>query len=298
MQKCHCNENCFYFRKISSNIIEGKKYIEHYDINKCSILLSDTSKKKNCGYYDKKLLKSTLDDTYTSIITKDTSKVKSNKVKSNVTSKYTSERNFNSYTNKDLKYKIDNLLCFYNLPITNFFGKLNYYLLKLGYKVHEPNKETLSELKNRISNLEINKNFIYMNKDSYFSHTYSEFDYDYDTELYMYNKIKLKEDPLHWVKDELVQNIIMKTKINYKGKESNNYYNKKINVIKKNKIKGEEEGEEEDIEEEEEVKEEEEEKEVKQEDNEFDVEKNLDEEDYDDDDDNDYEDDDYDDFSD
>ena len=36
MQYCYCNDPCYYFKKIVSNVNDdGQTYVEHYDINKC-----------------------------------------------------------------------------------------------------------------------------------------------------------------------------------------------------------------------------------------------------------------------
>ena len=50
MQKCNCNELCFYYKKTSFIEKQGKKYIQTHHVNKCNRLLSDNSKKKPCKY--------------------------------------------------------------------------------------------------------------------------------------------------------------------------------------------------------------------------------------------------------
>ena len=86
------------------------------------------------------------------------------------------------------------------LKVQIIFGKLNYNLKLIGLNVHDPTKETLLELKKRISCKQNNKSYIYINKESYFSRTIGEYDYDFENEEKIIERIKNKEDPLEWTK--------------------------------------------------------------------------------------------------
>jgi hypothetical protein len=54
---------------------------------------------------------------------------------------------------KRINYReeLNKLLKIYDLPGTNYFGKLNYYMLRLGYNAHDPPNESRDELFRRVS---------------------------------------------------------------------------------------------------------------------------------------------------
>ena len=56
MLKCNCNELCFYYKKTSITEIDGKKYTQTHNINKCNRLLSDNFRKKPCDFNNKILI--------------------------------------------------------------------------------------------------------------------------------------------------------------------------------------------------------------------------------------------------
>lgn len=215
MLKCYCNEPCFYYKKTSIVEIDCKKYMQTHNFNKCNRLPSDNTKKTPCDFNSKKLIQEKLIeekcDNQNAIVSKHNNKI---------------------LTYKDVYDIIYKMLEHYYINSTNFFGKLNYYLKLIGYTVHVPTKESLEELKTRLSKRPSNLSKIYINKESFFSKSEGEFDYDYDNEVKIFQCIIKGEDPLNWVKDEFIQNILKrkslkKSKKSIKSMKSMKYDNSK-----------------------------------------------------------------------
>lgn len=222
MEKCNCNELCFYYRKTSLIIKDGLKYCQINDINKCNRLLNDNFKKKPCDYNSIKLVHEKLLDELDISKTKESTKeIKEIKKK----------------THKDIYYKIQQMIKYYNIKCFNYFGNLNYNLNLIGYHTHDPTKESLNELKCRLSKYPKNKTYIYINYQSYFSKCVEEYDYNDEWEKEILTKIKNKEDPFNWTKDEFIKNLLSKNKkINKykKYKKSIKCYNFKKDIDKQN----------------------------------------------------------------
>ena len=307
MLKCNCNELCFYYKKTSITEIDGKKYTQTHDINKCNRLLSDNSKKKPCDFNSKILI----DEKVVNLQQDDKEKIK---IDCPIVNK---DKNHDKIlTHRDIRNKINDMFEYYYIKSSNYFGNLNYYLKIIGYHSHDPTIETLSELKTRLSRKPNNVTKIYMDKESYFSHTIGEFDYDYENEEQIFKRIKRGDDPLKWTKNEIVQDILKRkihihkklsksskstrpNKSNKSIKSTNCYKVTLINELLKNnddeeieEIEENQENEDkEDKEDDEEDDEEDEKNSENLKDNEFDVEEFSD-------DDNDYDDNNYEDFSD
>ena len=308
MLKCNCNELCFYCKKISITEIDGKKYIQTHNINKCNRLLSDNSRKKPC-YFNSKILVEEKAVNVENV---------QEKIKIDTPNK---DKNVDKIlTYRDIRNKINNMFEYYYIKSYNYFGNLNYYLKLIGYQAHDPTIESLSELKRRLSRKPNNVNKIYMNKESYFSHTIEEFDYDYENEQQIFKKIKRGDNPLEWTKNEIVQDILKMKVLKHKKSSKSKKSTKSIKSTNSHKVTlikellknndneenyeleykeedKEEEDKEEDKEEDEEDEEEDEEEDKDEKnsqnlkDNEFDVEEFSD-------DDNNYDDNNYEDFSD
>jgi len=290
MLKCNCNEPCFYYKKTSITEIDGKKYTQTHNINKCNRLLSDNSKKKPCDFNSKILIDEKLVET----------KIK---IDCPIVSE---EKNIDKIlTHRDIRNKINDMFEYYYIKSSNYFGNLNYYLKLIGYHSHNPTIESLSELKIRLSRKSNNVTKIYIDKESYFSRTIGEFDYDYDNEQQTFERIKRLDDPLKWAKNEIVQDILNRqvfknkklsksTKSTKSVKSKNCYKATLIKELLKNNNEDEEKDEKKDQKEEEDEENDDDDDEKNYEnlkDNEFDVEEFSD-------DDNDYDDNNYEDFSD
>ena len=306
MLKCNCNELCFYYKKTSITEIDGKKYTQTHNFNKCNRLLSDNSKKKPCDFNSKILI----DEKVVNVQEEDKEKIK---IDSSIVNKDKNDDKI--LTHRDIRNKINDMFEYYYIKSSNYFGNLNYYLKIIGYHSHDPTIESLSELKRRLSRKPNNVTKIYMDKESYFSHTIGEFDYDYENEEQIFKRIKRGDDPLKWTKNEIVQDILKRKVFIHKKLSKSSKYSKstrpnksikstdsyKVTLIKellKNNDEDDEKEEKEEKDEDEEKDEEEEEDEEEDEknsenlkDNEFDVEEFSD-------DDNDYDDNNYEDFSD
>ena len=278
MQKCYCNDTCYYFKKIVSNVNDdGQTYIEHYDINKCNRMLGENSRKKPCDFYNKRLVKKYLDND------KNSQNMGISQNLSNITT-VPNVKKKTLLTFKEVKDEIINLLKFYDIPNSNLLSKLNYYLNMLGYLVHDPSKETLAELNIRLLNSEINYNYIYLNNEAHFSKCLGEpEDDDSEREKEIYENIRNNKKPFEWTKNEFIQNIINKKVVIKKLKKSKKKNNKKNTNIQFTDIQIENENEEkeekEEKEEEEDKKDEDsEDEEENSNDNKFDIENYTDDE--------------------
>uniref|UniRef100_A0A6C0LFQ7 Uncharacterized protein n=1 Tax=viral metagenome TaxID=1070528 RepID=A0A6C0LFQ7_9ZZZZ len=200
MLKCNCNELCFYYKETSIVEIDGKKYVQTHNFNKCNRLLNENSKKKQCDFNSKIFINEKLVE-------------EKNKNPIIIEEK----NNEKILTYGDVRNKINDMFEFYYIKISNYFGNLNYNLKLIGYDAHDPTIETLSELKIRLSRKPNNVTKIYMNKESYFSHSIGEFDYDYDNEEQIFKSIKRGDYPLKWTKNKIVQDLL-KIKV-YKHKK-------------------------------------------------------------------------------
>ena len=303
MLKCNCNELCFYYKNTSITEIDGKKYTQTHNFNKCNRLLSDNSKKKPCDFYSKILI----DEKVVHV------ENVQEKIKIDCPIVNEEKNNDKILTHRDIRNKIYDMLEYYYIKSSNYFGNLNYNLKLIGYHVHDPMIESLTELKKRLSQKPSNITKIYTNEESYFSHTIGEFDYDYENEEQIFKRIKRGYDPLKWTKNEIVQDILKRkvfihkklskssksTKTNKSIKSTDCY---KVTLIKELFKNNNEDDEEEEKDEEDDDKddkegneddddEEDEKNSQNLKDNEFDVEEFSD-------DDNDYDDNNYEDFSD
>ena len=228
MLRCNCNELCFYYKKTSVIEIDGKKYTQVHNFNKCNRLLIENSKKKPCDFNSKILIEEKV------IQEEDKEKIKMNNLL--VADDKSTDK---ILTHGDIRNKIYDMFDYYYIKSSNYFGNLNYYLKLIGYHAHDPTIESLSELKTRLSKKPSNITKIYTNKESYFSHTIGEFDYDYDNEEQMMKRIKRGDDPSEWTKNEIVQDIlkrkVLKHKKLTKSKKSNKS-NKSDKYIKSHKV--------------------------------------------------------------
>jgi hypothetical protein len=302
MLRCNCDELCFYYKKTSVIEIDGKKYIQVHNFNKCNRSLIENSKKKPCDFNSKILIEE---------------KLVEEKIKMNNLVVADDKSTDKILTHGDIRNKIYDMFKYYYIKSYNYFGNLNYYLKLIGYHAHHPPIESLSELKTRLSKKPSNITKIYTNKESYFSHTIGEFDYDYDNEEQMIKRIKRGDDPLEWTKNEIVQDILKRKVLKYKkltkSKKSNksdksdksdkyikshkvtsieDFMNSEEDEILENEENEEKENEEKENDDKKEDEEEDDKNSENQKDNEFDIEE------FSDDDDNDNDDNNYDDFSD
>lgn len=124
--KCECGENAFFYKKTS---IE-ENYIITTEVYKCGRNIENTKKTKCSFNFQKELSKIKLDTDICSVSAKKCIIKKEKFI--------------------DYKPTIYKMLEFYNAKITNFFGRLNYYLQKYNIPVHDPKIETYKELKKRI----------------------------------------------------------------------------------------------------------------------------------------------------
>lgn len=189
-QFCNCNELCFYYQFIKSKAEGDITYLEKYNINKCNRLFNENTRKKPCDYYSKVLIE------------------RKKYIKNEYPEEISPKKNNEIITIGDIRFKIDNLLKFYDINTTNYFGRLNIYLKKIGYGIHDPTNETISELRIRLSKPPNNKYFIYINEKSYLSETLGEYNFDYEKELQFKINIENKLDLLEWTKNEKIQEIL------------------------------------------------------------------------------------------
>lgn len=221
MEKCNCNENCFKYIKSTSNVINDNVYIQKILVNKCNRLIGDNIKKKPCDFLSHKILSEK--------ILEENNPNNTTEIKEEYYNKNNKQLTYN-----DIRNELKQLMVWYNKPKTNLFGKINYYLKILGYTVHEPTMESLSELEYRISKPPKNiKNKIYVNNSSYFCKSIGEYDYDYDEELYISNNIKNKHDPFQWLKVNYIEELLKPNKTSNKLYKS---INKKKHKSSKNKV--------------------------------------------------------------
>ena len=119
--------------------------------------------------------------------------------------------------------KFDKLLKTYNMyDSTNYYGKLNYYLQRLGYRAHDPPSESYEELLCRVSKKPTKiKSKIYTDKVSELSQAIGEYDYDIDDENELFDNIEKKIKPFEFTEDPYIKNILSSTK-NKKVSTKNN----------------------------------------------------------------------------
>lgn len=237
MLKCNCNESCFYYKKTSIIDIDGKKYTQTHNFNKCNRLLIENSKKKPCNFNSKILIEEKVVNVVNVVNVQEEDKEKI-KIKNLVVAddKSTNISTDKILTHGDIRNKIYDMFEYYYIKSSNYFGNLNYYLKLIGYHVHDPTIESLSELKTRLYKKPSNITKIYTNKESYFSHTIGEFDYDYENEQQIFKTIKMKVDPFNWTKNEIVQDILKRKVLIYKKLSKSNKSNKSVKLRKYYKL--------------------------------------------------------------
>jgi hypothetical protein len=222
---CLCGDKCFFITKLRQN---NKGLWEDVEINKCAKLLSD--KKKPCEYYNEKIkLNSSLNEKETNGKNTENTENTENKENKNVNTLNTlntltifpkKEKTYNDY-----KKLLDDMLEFYYIKSTNYFGKLNYYLKILGYDFHLPNDESLEELKIRIQNrteiYDKNKKIlkIYTDEKIMVTQTIGEYDFDLEEEEKILERIKNKENILDWTDNEYLQSVFNDNKMVHKNKK-------------------------------------------------------------------------------
>ena len=217
MLNCNCNELCFYYKKTSLIEIDGKKYTQTHNFNKCNRLIGENSKKKPCNFHSKILIDE---------------KLVENEIKVESSTDSDNKKLDKIVTYGDIRNKINDMFQHYYIKSSNYFGILNHYLKIIGYHAHDPSMESLSELKTRLSRKSSNVNKIYINKESYFSHTVGELDYDYDNEEEILKKIQIGDNPLAWTKNEILQDILTRKVCMHKKSNKCNKSNKSNKSIK------------------------------------------------------------------
>lgn len=246
MEKCYCNENCFYFKYICSNNINDESYIEHYDINKCGRLMNENIKKKPCEFYKKEL-----------VLQKKNTICGDDKIDDKIDDKKTKNEKYisvNSIVEK-INILLDNKKIYdeKKINISNFYGNLNFYLKKIGQEPFNESKETFLDLKKRINVVKKHKrDLIYINYEAYSSEIAGEYGYDGEFETNMNLRIKSKIDILDWGNTEIIENLIndiLISRCNNKNSKTKNKISKfmvDFNNIEIEEEEGEEESEEED----------------------------------------------------
>lgn len=205
---CNCNEKCFMITSITKSNDGIYQKIEKY---KCNRLFSDGVKKQPCNFRK-------------DIILKDIIQYNKTCVNNECTIIPTKS------INKKINYReeLNTLLKKYDLTETNYFGKLNYYMLRLGYNAHDPPNESKDELIARLSKPAIKKkNKIYVNDNSLFSQTIGEYDFDLELEKEIYERISLKENKFKYTEDSYIKELLtIKENNNYKYKNKSRKKNK------------------------------------------------------------------------
>lgn len=277
---CNCNEKCF---MITSTLMSKDGVYQKIQKYKCNRLASDGVKKQPCDFRKEIIINEIVE------FEKTCEKNKCVTISSETVHKRINYRE-----------ELNKLLKIYDFTGTNYFGKLNYYMLRLGYYAHDPPNESRDELFRRVSKPAIiKKNKIYVDKQSMFSQTIGEYDFDLDSEEAMYKRILSKENPFEYTEDPYIKELItMKRKNNCKPKNKSGKKNKtdkftlSLEYLEKKDLLGDslEENKEEEEEEREDSEDENDSDSENDKDNEFDIE-NYSEDDE-------YEDAEYDDFSD
>ena len=205
---CNCNEKCFMITSTQMSKDGVYQKIQKY---KCNRLPSDGVKKQPCDFKKEIIINEMIEF------------------------EKTSEKNGcitvpSETVNKKINYReeLNKLLKIYDFTGTNYFGKLNYYMLRLGYYAHDPPNESRDELFRRVSKPAIKqKNKIYVDKESMFSQTIGEYDFDLESEEVIYKRILSKENPFEYTKDPYIKKLItMKRKNNCKPKNKSERKNK------------------------------------------------------------------------
>jgi len=208
---CNCNEKCLMITKIVLSKDDIPTKVELY---KCNRLRIDGVKKQPCNFNKEVYIEDVL-----------LSKIK-----------LLNEEEYD-YECKKLKVnyrnKFDKLLKTYNMyDSTNYYGKLNYYLQRLGYRAHDPPSESYEELLCRVSKKPTKiKSKIYIDKVSELSQAIGEYDYDIDDENELFDNIEKKIKPFEFTEDPYIKNILSSTK-NKKVSTKNKKVSTKNNRVK------------------------------------------------------------------
>jgi len=276
--------------------------LQRIEIYKCNRLPNDGVKKQPCKF-KKELIVQETPVHETRVLTKiNKNKINNNKINNNKINNNKINKNKNVKLTLNYKNELKYILKFYSVSnfVTNFYGKLNFYLFKNGYSAHDPPYESSDELMYRISKSPIKiKNNLYIDENSQFSQTIGEYDYDLETDKCIYKRIQLKENLFEFTDDPYIKDLLKrKSKINKNKKTKSKKVVikpsvlsitstlKSIDILKEKEENPEEnpaeKPEEKPMEEEEEEEEEDVEIDVNDKDNEFDVENYSDNDDYDD----------------
>lgn len=206
--KCECNEPCFFTEQTSKIIKDGDEYLQKCEVYKCNRLKGENIKKIPCNFNHSIIIKEILLESKINNDSDDSVKCKK---------KFVNDKTL-----------IFNMLKYYNINCHNYFGKLNKYLSDIGYDIHEPEKESLTELKKRLLVIPEKKNIkIYIDNNSYFSQTIGEQDYDEENDKKYDNEIKKNINPLEWTNNEILQNIRERKMLNKKSKNKKSKNKKK-----------------------------------------------------------------------
>ena len=211
---CNCNEKCLMITKIVLSKDDIPTKVELY---KCNRLRIDGVKKQPCNFNKEVYIEDVL-----------LSKIK-----------LLNEEEYD-YECKKLKVnyrnKFDQLLKTYNMyDSTNYYGKLNYYLQRLGHRAHDPPSESYEELLCRVSKKPTKiKSKIYTDKVSELSQAIGEYDYDIDDENEIFDNIEKKIKPFEFTEDPYIKNILSSTK-NKKVSTKNNRLKLTVNKDVTNK---------------------------------------------------------------
>ena len=214
---CNCKEKCF----VKTIFRMKENIMQKVEIYKCNRLPSDGVKKQACNFIKEIIIKEI---------------VKADKeVKENDNNKENKSDNIKRNKLKiNYKDELNKLLDKYNSQCTNYFGRLNYYMQRLGYKVHDPPNESFDELMNRLSKTPIKqKSIIYINKDAIFSQTIGEYNFDLENEKIMHKNIVDKENMFKFTNDPYIKQLLTIEIVNNKkskNKSKNKFKNNKLNV--------------------------------------------------------------------
>lgn len=225
---CDCKEKCL-LMSVTRTSKEGKsEKIERY---KCNRLPSDGVKKQPCTFIKEIIIDNNIVLSERKLLHENTiiSNTKNNENTQVTKSVILTKKNH-------LIEELNKLLKFYDTPGTNYFGKLNNYLQRLGYDIHDPPTESLDELINRLSKKpNKSKSEIFINADSVLSKTLGEFKFDLDEEKEINRRILLKEDPFEFKKDPFIKELLAIKVVSNKSKPKS--HKPKLNKPKLNKQK-------------------------------------------------------------
>lgn len=205
---CNCNEKCFMFTCTLMSKDGVYQKIQKY---KCNRLPIDGVKKQPCDFKKEIIIDEMVEYEKTSEINKCIV------VPSEIVDKRINYRE-----------ELNKLLKIYDFSGTNYFGKINFYMLRLGYYPHDPPNESRDQLFRRVYKPAIKqKNKIYVDKESMFSQTIGEYDYDLELEEAMYKRILSKENLFEYTEDPYIKELItIKRKNNFKPKNKSGKKNK------------------------------------------------------------------------